>query len=172
MSGGGNFSEVFSTRSWVAAVFILIAAFLLLRSRKELSSLKANSGSTMMGVGLAVAFTLISLLLTWFLKEHVSDIAEIKNMSVSGILALVLLISPGCEVIYRKYLAPQWGHKSSAFVEALNFGVGATNFYLFAFIFIWGYFSSKLAIKFGIAAAIIARSLATLLLILCLKTFF
>ena len=79
MSGGGNFSEVFSTRSWIAAVFILIAAFLLLRSRKELSSLKANSGSIMMGVGLAVAFTLISLLLTWFLKEHVSDIAEIKN---------------------------------------------------------------------------------------------
>lgn len=172
MGGGGNYSEVFPLRSWIASVIIVGVAFLLVRSRKELATLKPNSGSWMMGVGLGVAFTLIALILTWLLKNHPIEIAEFKNTSFAGILTWVLFISPACEIIYRKYLAVQWGHKSSAFVEALNFGVGAVNFYIFAFVFLWGYFASKVAMKFGIVAAIVARSLATLFLFICLKTFF
>lgn len=165
----GGQMDVFWTRIFIAAPICLAVALLILKKRKELPILKPNSGSWMMGVGAAFALALSGLLLTWVLKSHNQDIVELSNFKIPGLLVWVLVLGPACEIIYRKFLAPSWGIKSSAFVEALNFGVGAVNFYLFCVVFLWGYVSSKYVMRFGLVAAIFARSVATLLLFLCLK---
>ncbi len=134
-----------------------------------MAALKPNSSSLMMGVGVGFALFLVGLLLAWFFRERVADIAEMKTYTLLGLATWVVVLAPACEIIYRKVLGPEWGIKSSAFVEALNFGVGAVNFYLFAVVFLWGYLSSKFALRFGLVSTIIARSVATLLLLLSLK---
>ncbi len=165
----GGQVDVFWTRIFIAAPLCLAVALLILKKRKELNSLKPNSGSWMMGVGASFALLLVGLLLTWILKSHSRDFVELAQFKIPGLLAWVLILSPACEIIYRKFLAPSWGIKSSAFVEALNFGVGAVNFYLFCVVFLWGFISSKYVMRFGLVAAILARSVATLLLFICLK---
>lgn len=166
---GGGQIEVFWTRVFIAAPLTLGLALLLLKRRKELSALKPNPASWMMGVGASFGLLLSGLLLSWILKSHTLEIKELAQFQIPGLLAWILVLNPACEIIYRKYLAPSWGVKSSAFIEALNFGVGAVNFYLFCIVFVWGYISSKYVMRFGLVAAILARSLATLLLFFCLK---
>lgn len=165
----GGQIDVFWTRIFIAAPICAVMAFLLLRSRKELVALKPNSGSWMMGVGIGFGLFLLALILTWFFKNREIELTELKNFYWPGLLVWVVILGPACEVIYRKVLGPSWGPKSSAFVEALNFGVGAVNFYLFCVVFIWGYLSSKYVLRFGLVSSIIARSVATLLIFLSLK---
>lgn len=166
--GGGQINE-FWTRIFIAAPITLGVALFLLKNRKELSALKPNPASWMMGIGSSFGLLLSGLFLSWILKSHVLEIKELAQFQVPGLLTWLIILNPACEIIYRKYLAPNWGIKSSAFVEALNFGVGAVNFYLFCVVFLWGYISSKYIIRFGLVAAILARSIATLLLFLSLK---
>lgn len=168
-SFAGGQMDVFWVRIFIAAPLCLAIALLILKKRKELGALKPNSASWMMGVGASFGLLLVGLLLTWILKSHTKDVIELAQFKIPGLLAWVLVLGPACEIIYRKFLAPSWGVKSSAFVEALNFGVGAVNFYLFCVVFLWGYISSKYVMRFGLVAAIIARSVATLLLFLSLK---
>ena len=167
--GGGHLSDVFWTRIFIAAPLCLATALLLLKSRKELKILNPNSGSWMMGIGIGLIMFLVGILVAWFCKEKTSQLAELSHYKMTGLLAWALILSPACEIIYRHVLAPAWGIKSSAFIEALSFGVGAVNFYLFIVIFIWGYIGSRISMRFGIVAALVARSLATLLLILSLN---
>jgi hypothetical protein len=167
--GGGHLSEVFWVRVLIAAPICLIMALLLLYRRNELKNLKAHDATWMMGVGLGFAMLIIALLVTWFFKNRTLEINELKDFKILGLLAWAFILAPSCEIIYRKVLAPSWGTKSSAFIEALNFGVGAVSLYLFCITFIWGYFASKINMKFGILASMMARSIATLLLILSLK---
>lgn len=165
----GGQMDVFWVRIFIAAPLCLGMALFLLKKRKELAALKPNSASWMMGVGAAFGLLLSGLILSWILKSHTLELAELRNFKLPGLLAWVLILNPACEIIYRKYLAASWGVKSSAFVEALNFGVGAVNFYLFCVVFLWGYISSKYVMRFGLVAAIFARSIATLLLFFSLK---
>jgi len=167
--GGGQISAVFWTRVMITGPLCLIMAFFLLRSRREVQSLKPNAGSWMMGIGIGLVMFLVGLVLAWIFKDKKVQLLELSNYRILGLAFWVLFLSPACEIIYRKVLGPSWGTKSSAFVEALNFGVAAVNFYLFCLVFIWGYIGSRVSMRFGIVAAIIARSVATLLLILCLK---
>jgi hypothetical protein len=167
--GGGHLPEVFWTRIFIAAPICLAMSLALLKSRKELKILKPHSGSWMMGIGIGLVMFILGILLAWFCKEKTVELAELSHYKIAGLLAWALILSPACEIIYRHVLAPAWGIKSSAFIEALSFGVGAVNFYLFLIIFIWGYIGSRLSMRFGIISALVARSLATLLLILSLK---
>jgi hypothetical protein len=163
-------TDVFWTRILIAGPICLAIALLLLKKRKELPALKPNSGSWMMGVGIGVAYSLLGLLIAWYFNNKGSNnIHNLKDFTVLGLAVWVLILSPACEIIYRKVLGPSWGTKSSAFVEALNFGVGAVNFYLFCLIFIWSYIGSKYTMRFGLFASIVARSLATLLIFLSFK---
>lgn len=165
----GGQIDVFWTRVFGAAIICGAVAIFMLKKRNELNALKPNPASWMMGVGSSFGLLLSGLLITWLLKDHSLEIKELANFKIPGLLAWILVLNPACEIIYRKYLAPNWGVKSSAFIEALNFGVGAVNFYLFCIVFVWGYISSKYVMRFGLVAAIFARSVATLLLFLCLK---
>lgn len=169
--GGGHLPEVFWTRIFIAAPLCLAMSLLLLKSRKELKILKPHSGSWMMGIGLGLVMFLVGVLTAWFFKEKTSELSDLSHYKVTGLLAWAFILGPACEIIYRHVLAPEWGVKSSAFIEALSFGVGAVNLYLFVIIFLWGYMGSRLSMRFGIVSALVARSIATLLLILSLKTF-
>jgi hypothetical protein len=167
--GGGHLPEVFWSRVFIAGPLCLVTALVLLKTRKELKILKPHSGSWMMGIGIGLVMFLVGILLAWFNKEKTAQLSDLSHYKIAGLLAWAFILSPACEIIYRHVLAPSWGIKSSAFIEALSFGVGAVNFYLFLIVFVWGYIGSRLSMRFGIVASMVARGLATLLLIISLQ---
>ena len=168
--GGGHMTDVFWTRVLISAPLCLAMALILLKSRKELKILNLHSGSWMMGVGIGFVMFLVGILIAWFYKEKTAQLSELSQYKIAGLLAWSFILSPACEIIYRHVLAPSWGIKSSAFIEALSFGVGAVNFYLFLIVFVWGYIGSRISMRFGIVSALFARALATFFLIISLKS--
>jgi hypothetical protein len=165
----GGQTEVFWTRILIAAPICLLVGILLLKSKKDLVALKPNRSSWMMGFGLGFAYFLVGLVLAWLFKARVAEFKDLKSFTVLGLATWILILSPACEIIYRKVLGPSWGTKSSAFVEALNFGVGAVNLYLFCIVFLWSYIGSKYTMRFGLLASIVARGVGTLLLFLSFR---
>ncbi len=97
------------------------------------------------------------------------DLSDWKNLSVSSIIFISFLAQPAAEIISRKFLQPAWGLSSVAFLDAVTVGFGAAHAIPF-FIF-WGtsYLLGRLAMKYTLGSALVARVLWSLLLLFGIK---
>lgn len=175
---GGGDAPTFWARQLPLAAILAALIFSLQRAQKadlkKLFTIDRKTALIALGAAVATALPVVfimtfiklsslSALSGWKLELH-----ELKPTNVIGPVALIALLSPASEVVWRGYLQKAWGISSVAFLHALNVGFGMQH--LGPFLLIWGmaHLWGHLAKNFGLGTAALSRAIWTLLVVTAL----
>lgn len=146
----------------------LALAYAFLHFAGRATDLRVRPGLNLAAAAGLVAF--LPVLVLVYLVRHGGLFwqPDLPRPGLLPILAAACLLAPSQEILGRGLLQPAWGLGSVAFLDALTFGFGTQNFAVFLGTWGMSYVGGILRHRFGLAAAITARSVWTLLVFLSL----
>lgn len=136
-------------------------------------SLRPHSASLMLGAASALGMAVPVVALIWMGRHLNPESVPFLHASLDvlrpphfgHVLVGALLVGAGHEMISRGFLSPAWGLGGVAFLDAVAVGFGLQLFVPFLVIGICGYLWGILAQRFGLATAVLSRTLWSLIVL-------
>jgi hypothetical protein len=139
-------------------------------SKKSFWSHKDFKTGLLAAIALSIPFLVVFFTVRASTSENLAWLSSyLKNIATPqwyAVLLLPFIVSPILEIYWRGILSVQWGLFTVAFLEGLVWGFASQHFVFFAVAFTLAVVGQLLHKRVGLHAAIVFRSLWTLLLIL------